>query len=112
MSKREALPQPEEDEVALPSIVIKRINEEKVEPVPVPIDTRKVKGADLCSECYCNICMIAPTNSGKTTVLYKMLKEMAGKETKIICFVSTMFNDPLWLEIKKHFDKKGIAFIG
>ncbi len=88
-------------------IIVKTINDEKVERIPIKIDTRKVKGADICKDCYSNIFCVAPTNCGKTTAIFSMLKAFAGKNTKILLFVSTIYNDPNWQFIRKYFEKKG-----
>lgn len=91
-------------------IKMKRINNEKVEKIPVKADTRKVKGGNISSECYCNIYCLAGTNSGKTTCLYHILKACTDKHTKVRAYVSTAYNDKNWLEIRKYFKRKGIDF--
>jgi hypothetical protein len=90
----------------------KRINSHVVTPIPIKVDKRPVLGADICSEVYNNICLFAPTKSGKTTVEAYMLQHCAGKKTKIYAFVSTIDNDPNWVAIKKEMIKKGIDFEG
>src|SRR4051812_44846524 len=94
------------------SITIERINDHVVKRIPIKFETKPVIGADVCSECYCNMFLVASTNSGKTTVTNHLMKECVGKNTVIIAFVSTLYNDPNWLEIMKYFKKKGIAFEG
>lgn len=93
------------------SIILKRVNNHTVDPIQVKIDTRPVRGGDLCSDVYANIFLVAPTNSGKTTAMFKLMKECIGKKTTIVAFVSTLFNDENWLAIREYFEKKGIEFI-
>jgi hypothetical protein len=93
-------------------ITKKRINNHLVTAIPIKVDKRPVLGADICSEVYNNICLFAPTKSGKTTVEAHMLEHCAGKKTKIYAFVSTIDNDPNWVAIKKTMMKKGIDFEG
>ena len=56
--------------------------------------------------------MIAITASGKTTVLFNIIKECAGKKTKIIALVSTLYNDNNWHVIKKWRKDDKIEFVG
>lgn len=91
---------------------LEQINDDYVHPIKIKADTRPVRGGSLCDCTYANMFLVAPTNSGKTSAIFKILKECAGKKTKIIVFSSTFFNDPLWEEIRNHFDKKGIEIDG
>lgn len=92
----------------------KRINNIIVKAVKPPSneDKRPVRGADLFPEADCNILCIAKKKSGKSTVIYKMIKECAGPNTKIIAFGSTIYKDPIWLKIQQLCRKMKIEFIG
>jgi len=94
------------------SITLKNINDLVVEKINIPIETRPVRGAEIVSDAYTNIFIIGSTNAGKTSLIFKLLKEFCGKSTKIIAFVSTLLNDTSWISIRKYFDKKGIEFEG
>jgi hypothetical protein len=95
------------------SISLKQINSEKVSAIKITdIDERPVKGASLVPECYSNIFCVARKNSGKTSCCFKILQKTVGKNTIIIAFVSTLYNDKCWLEIQKWAKKKNIPFIG
>jgi hypothetical protein len=50
----------------------------------------------------------ARKKSGKTSALFKIIKECAGKKTKIIVFCSTCYKDKNWIQIRKYFAKKKI----
>ena len=92
-------------------INIKHINKIEVKKIKNEnLDTRPIKGKDICNTCYSNMFLVAPTCSGKTTVIFEMLKRCAGKKTKIIAFVSTIYNDQNWNSIRIYFKKKKISF--
>jgi hypothetical protein len=91
-------------------IRIKKINKHVVKPIPVPIiEPDKIKGYDLIPKLYCTIFLCAKKESGKTNAIFKILKECTGKKTHLYIISSTVFNDPNWIEIVNHFEKKGIS---
>jgi flagellar biosynthesis GTPase FlhF len=91
------------------SIVLKQLNRCEIKPIKVKLDPRPVKGADIFPDLYGNLFLVAPTNTGKTTLLAYMLMKMVGKKTRVIVFCSTFYNDPLWGEIENMLAKKGIG---
>ena len=95
-------------------IKIKQINNEVVKPVPLikPKDTRPVLGANLFSEIFANIFCVARKQSGKTSVIYNIIKKCANKNTTIIAFVSTLHKDNNWKTIKLFCELNNIAFVG
>ena len=95
--------------------VLKKINNEKVELVPMVgmgEDKRPVRGEALFPELYANIFLCARKNSGKTSLIYTILKKCCGRDTKVLAFVSTLFKDQAWLGIQDYARKKGIYFEG
>ena len=92
----------------------KKINNVKVKKVQLNEveDHRPVKGADLFEEIYANIFLCAKKKSGKTSTIYKIVKECLGKKTKVIAFVSTLHKDATWNAIRKYVECKGNEFIG
>lgn len=95
------------------SITLTKINNHTVQAIPLPQnDCRPVRGKDLISDCYSNIFLCAKKKSGKTSALFHILKHTAGRDTKIIVFCSTLDKDQNWIQIRKHFEKKGIYFEG
>ena len=89
-------------------IQLKQINSEKVRPIPVQkIDNSKIKGCALFPEIYSNIFLVARKKSGKTSVIWKILKSCAGRDTKIIIFASTLYKDPNLIHIVNYFENKG-----
>lgn len=94
--------------------MLRKLNNEKVE-VPALIgcgESRPVKGGALFPELYSNIFLCAKKRSGKTSVIYTMLKRCCGKDTKVIAFVSTLHKDNSWLAIQDMLKKQHIYFEG
>jgi len=86
-----------------------KINNVTVKPIPVPtVDETKIKGYKLFAEPYSNVFLCAKKKSGKTNVIFKILKDCAGPDTKIIIFASTVNKDSNYLAIKKYFEEKEI----
>jgi len=87
------------------NVQVKKVQLHEVE------DHRPVKGADLFEEIYANIFLCAKKKSGKTSTIYKIVKECMGKKTKVIAFVSTIHKDATWKAIRKYCEGKGNEFI-
>lgn len=93
-------------------IKIKTINKQVVKEIPVDkVPTELVKGNELFSELYANIFLLAKKKSGKTSTIFKIIKECAGKNTTIIIFASTVHKDQNWRAIIKWLKEKSISFI-
>ena len=57
-------------------ISLKQINKQYVEAIPIPDeDLRPILGADIVEEVYSNIFLCARKKSGKTSAVFKILKE-------------------------------------
>ena len=97
-------------------IKLDTINNEIVKPIEQyaggQLDLRPVKGQQLCREPYANIFLVAKKKSGKTSAIFKILKECIGRDTKIIAFVSTLHKDQNWKNIKAYFKKRDTTFVG
>ena len=93
-----------------------RINNCIVNPVPVDAQTKEdlkpIRGCELFSELYCNAFLLAKKKSGKTTLLYKIVKECTDPRTKVFAFVSTVNKDKTYSMIKKYCKSKDIEFQG
>ena len=65
------------------------------------------KGYDICEEV--NIFLCARKKSGKTSALFKIMKECVVNKTIIIVFCSTAsYKDKNWIQIRKYFEKKNM----
>lgn len=95
--------------------MFKKINDESIELIPAlegGNDTRPIKGAAMFPELFANVFICAKKKSGKTNVIYNILKKCCGPETKVLAFVSTINKDEGWIQIKNYCDHVGIYFEG
>lgn len=91
---------------------VKKINDIRVKP-PKTLQKNKlpVKGADLFEEPYANIFICSRKKSGKSVVIYNILKKCVGKDTKVIFFCSTLYKDDVYKGAMEMLEKKGIEYI-
>ena len=97
------------------AVATTRINNKHVKAIPIDEskkDKRQAKGWQVIPECYANIALIAKKKSGKTSVIFQLIKECAGRDTNIIAFVSTLLKDEGWMHIKEYCENRGISFVG
>ena len=88
------------------------INNERVKPVKLnKIDPKNVKGGKLFEELYANIFICAKKKSGKSTVVFNILKKCVGKDTRIVIFSATVNKDPTYRAMVNHFEEKGNTVI-
>jgi len=70
-------------------ISLKQINSKYVRAIPIPNeDTRPIKGYDICEEVFANIFLCAKKKSGKTSALFKIMKECGEKNN----YLHLLFN--------------------
>lgn len=72
--------------------------------------TKKIKGSDIYP-LYCNIYIAAKKRSGKTSLIYNIIKETANKHTTIYLFCPTFYNDEAYKCIKQYCESKDINLI-
>jgi len=71
---------------------------------------KKALGYQYFSEPYANIFLCAKKKSGKTTLIYNLIKNTINSGTTIIFFVSTFYNDETYQYIQDYLTKKKIPF--
>jgi len=85
-----------------------RLNNINIDAIQVAgADKRTPKGADMFSDTYPNIALIAKKKSGKTNLLYHILKNIIDPSTEVYLFVSTAKRDATWKDIIKYLEKQG-----
>lgn len=90
---------------------LKKINNEVVRPIPVvKHKPDAIKGYNLFPEVYCNIFICAKKKSGKTNVIFKIVKECTDKNTKVIIFSSTAYKDPNMIKITEWLDDRDYQY--
>ena len=81
----------------------------RVELIPKPKGAcRPALGAEYFTEPYANILLLAKKNSGKTTIIYNIIKNCAGPKTEVIIFCPTWRRDDSYKHIIKHMNKRKI----
>jgi hypothetical protein len=92
------------------TIQARKINNLKVKPIPFEggNDPRPVRGAEMFSEPFANIFIAAKKKSGKTYVVYNILKKCMSSKTKLVVFCSTINKDPSWRYMIKYYKDKGV----
>lgn len=95
-------------------IKLHKINDTEVNEIPCftggEKDKREVKGKHLFENPFCNVFLCAKKASGKSTVIFKIIKECITRETKCYLFCSTIYKDDNWLQIRKYLDLKKIEY--
>jgi hypothetical protein len=88
----------------------KQINNYKISKIHLPsIDEKVIKGGDLLP-LYSNTFICAKKNSGKTTVIFNLIRKCIDRDTVVHMFVSTIEKDRSWLQIVAYLKKKGIQY--
>ncbi|MGV8131489.1 MAG: hypothetical protein ACP5N7_05320 [Candidatus Pacearchaeota archaeon] len=82
----------------------------KVVKTSADYDRDKVKGKLLFPELYSNIYIAGRKASGKTQLLYNILRYCAGKNTSVLMFAPTVNKDPTYKKIYEMLDEKGIEY--
>src|SRR5438045_1790317 len=95
----------------MPTIKLERVNKLKVKRIPIEKDERPILGEKITGDtCYTNICQVAPTFGDKTTSTLEILKVCSHKKTKIVAFVSTIYEDKNWEFIQEWAEERGMEF--
>ncbi len=75
-------------------------------------DTRPVLGGDYFHDVFAVVQINAARGTGKTTIIYTILKNCIDKDTKVLLFVGSLYNDSTWKAITDELDKRGITWVG
>jgi hypothetical protein len=96
------------------SIQLKKINNEIVKPVKLDTDdnNKPIKGYDVIPELYANIFLNAKKKSGKSTVLFNLIKKCCDKKTHVVIFCSTLYKDATYKCIRDWLDKHNVQWEG
>jgi hypothetical protein len=88
-----------------------KINHFKVTPMKLPKDKRQVKGSFLFPKAYASVYILGKKFSGKTELIWNILKARVAENTTVVLFSSTLYLDDAWIEIRKHLKDLGIPVI-
>lgn len=90
----------------------KKINSCKVHPVKLErVKCEQIKGYETIENLYANIYICAKKFSGKTNLLFQILKNCSDKNTKIIIICSTVHLDDTYSHIIDYFEGRGNPII-
>lgn len=91
-------------------IKINKLNNIKVRPIKSiqTLQPEKIKGYCYFNNLYSNIFLLGKKASGKTSVIYNILKKCINKKTVVYFFVSTIHKDASYDEILKMLDNMGV----
>jgi len=85
---------------------VKKLAKVEMEVIPSPsYDHTNILGYDLIPLLYSNVFIVGRKNSGKTTVVFNILKNCTDKDTKVIIFANTINSDSNWIFIKDWLSK-------
>ena len=89
-------------------IKTKKLNDFQISKIKLPrIEEKKVRGGALLP-LYSNTFICARKTSGKTTVIFNILKKCVDRDTIVDLFVSTIEKDRSWLRIVEYLRGKGV----
>lgn len=85
-----------------------KINSVKIKPlITHTTNPDDVLGGELFIDPFSNCCIVAKKKSGKTTVLYHILKKVCSKDSNVMIFCSTVHKDETYKKILEMLEKKG-----
>ncbi len=87
----------------------KEINNIKIKPVVhLALEAHEIVGYDYFSTLYSNIYICSRRRSGKTTLIYNILKHCVNKRTNVVFFCSTIHRDSTYKLILEMLEKKKV----
>ncbi len=93
------------------TLILRKVSDKVVKPIEKSKSYSKeeIQGSDVFELPFGNVFMASQTMSGKTTVLFNMIKMLCNKYTNVIVFCSTIHNDPSWIHIREFLQEKDIS---
>lgn len=88
----------------------KKINNVKIQLLPkVDFNKDNIKGQKLLNQStpYFNLAIISKKFSGKTTMIFNVIKNIINTDTTIVIFANTVYTDNSYLKMVEHFEEKG-----
>ena len=87
----------------------KQINNITIRPVVhLALESHEILGYDYFSTLYSNIYICSRRRSGKTTLIYNILKNCVNKRTNVVFFCSTILRDSTYKLILEMLEKKKV----
>ena len=92
------------------SFQIRKVNNVKVEVPEVKVSSKKFPGDDLFDIQYFCMELLGKRLSGKTSLIYTLLKKFVTKEMIVLFFVPTFHKDKAYKPIRKFLKQKKITY--
>jgi hypothetical protein len=92
------------------SYQLKKINNNKVEIPQLDTTKKKYKGDDLFDIQYFCMTLLGKRRSGKSSLIYTLLKKFTTKKTIVLFFVPTFHKDKTYEPIRKYLEKNKITY--
>lgn len=89
-----------------------KINDCKLTCPKVKKKDKNWKGKDILDVKYWIMSILAKRRSGKTTLIYNLIKQFGHKHMIILFFVPTFYKDSVYESIRNYLDRKGIVYQG
>ena len=94
------------------SLETRKINDIAVKPIiQNKLPKEEVLGYEYFPTLYSNIYICSKRKSGKTTLIYNILKHCTDKKTNVVFFCSTIHRDQTYKKILEMLEKKGVNVI-
>ena len=94
------------------SLETRKINDIAVKPIiQSKLPKEEILGYEYFPTLYSNIYICSKRKSGKTTLIYNILKHCTDKKTNVVFFCSTIHRDATYKKILEMLEKKGVNVI-
>jgi len=88
---------------------LQKVNDEKIVPFQTGGGKKSFRGDTILPDQHSNVFLLGRKRSGKTTVLWHILKKIVGKLTVVFIFCPTVEKDDSWMEIVRRLEQKNIT---
>ena len=78
----------------------------------LPTKKDKWKGSNILSVRYFLMAILGKKRSGKSTLIYNLVRKFTTKNTIVLMFINTYHKDPTYALIREYLDEKGIPYLG
>lgn len=92
------------------NLQIEKINDYKLTVPRLPKKAKDWKGKGCLDVQYWVMSILGKRRSGKSTLIYTLLKEFCSRNTVVLFFVPTFYKDDTYLSMKNFLEKKKIPY--
>lgn len=95
-------------------LTVKKVNDVSIK-LPKSVANKNklpVKGVEMFEEPYANIFLCARKKSGKSVVIFNILKKCVGRNTTVVFFCSTLYKDMVYKSMLEMLERNNINYVG